>query len=552
MVTGIDTDVSTDAAREFVRELVRVVRSHRLYEGSHPTLVGMYSQLCRKCNAAAGLGMLTIRFNGQRVLVGDEVLHVATSATEVVPSALYDHGIVAMEFEGGMSEPEARSLITALAIEPDATNDYASLLWEADLRHVRILLDSDEVEEDVPVTPQQFARELTTLGDDDDPPSQNEYGNERDSLGRHDIEEAPELSVDRFDLSDSDHWQMSALLAGDGFLATVRHTASMLHNMANEEMDPEGLETVDRAFAMVARALCLGGDLEGALETIRRGAQMAALHDEQRAHVGRRTIDAFRDPESVVRMLRGLDKRNCVDAEPLETLLTQIGPVAASPVAAWLQSTPHLDAAARAMRTFGDAAALALLPLYRDASAEARSRMAPALLHAGTQDALFVLAPDFDRLDASQRQKFVRLAEGSDRPELRHVIVSALEDSSGKVRHTAILAVRRPDAPRLAAVLKARLDRGDLDHSHPEERDAFFDMLARAGDGAVATTLAAYATPKRFSLAGRKLSDLQLRCLRALRRMRSADARAVVEELRAHGPRQVRDALDNPLADLET
>jgi hypothetical protein len=415
-----------------------------------------------------------------------------------------------------------------------------------------VLLDSDTVEEDAPVTPQQFARELTTLGDDDDPPAESEYGQERESIGSRDIEEAPELAVDRFDITDSERWQMGALLAGDGFLATVRHTGSMLHNMANEEMSAEELQTVDRAFTMVARALCLGGDLEGALETIRRGTQMSALREEQRAHVGRRTIDAFRDPESVVRMLRGLDKRKSIEAEPLETFLTRVGPVAAAPVAAWLQSTPHLDAAARAMRTFGDAAALALLPLYRDANAEARARMAPALLHAGTEDALFVLAPDFDKLRDQQRQEFVRLAEGSSRPELRHVIVRALEDASGKVRHTAILAVRRPDAPRLGAVLKARLDKGDLDHCHPEERDAFFDMLARAGDGAVAETLAAYATPKRFSLGGRKLSELQLRCLRSLRRMRSSDARAVVEELRAHGPRRVRDALDNPLADLET
>jgi hypothetical protein len=326
----------------------------------------------------------------------------------------------------------------------------------------------------------------------------------------------------------------------------------MLHNMANEELDTRALETVDNALTMVARALCLGGDLEGALETIRRGTHMAALRDEQRAHVGRRTIDAFRDPESVVRMLRGLDKRKTIDAEPLETFLTRVGPVAAAPVAAWLQSTTHLDAAARAMRTFGDAAALALLPLYRDASAEARARMAPALLHAGTEDALFVLMPDFGNLRDQQRQDFVRLAEGSSRPELRHIIVKALEDASGKVRHTAILAVRRPDAPKLAAVLKARLEKGDLDHCHPEERDAFFDMLARAGDGAVAQILASYATPKRFSLGGRKPSALQLCCLRALRRMRSSDARAVVDDLRAHGPRAIRDALDNPLADLET
>jgi hypothetical protein len=134
---------------------------------------------------------------------------------------------------------------------------------------------------------------------------------------------------------------------------------------------------------------------------------------------------------------------------------------------------------------------------------------------------------------------------------VRATILRALRDPSLRVRRAAVGALRRGDAPEVAKLLPLFLETGALEQADKKEMEGFFDMLARIGDAGVARALGEHCAPRgRLSLLRRKLTPLQRFCLKALRRMHSADVRAVVEQLRPRLPREAREILDDPLGGL--
>ena len=541
-----------EAAEGFVKELVRVVRSHRLYQGNHLNLEGMFEQISRKCDAAAARRPLVLTLTPTELHARGELLLSVSSEAEVVPGLLYDHGVVGLEFEAGMPESEARALIEILAAEPDPATDYPTLLWEADLRHVRVLLDADEDEEEPPSSPQQFARQVATMGDVDDPPVQPEYHEERNELRLRAAPEPPQLEGEQFELTEADHWQVGALLAGDGFAATARHAARVVHGMANEPMADDEQTAAAHSLRMLLFSLCGSGDLEGLMEIHTRGSRLAASGAEQKVRLGNAALDVLREPGTVARLTRGLDKRESVDSDALKKLIDHAGPTAIPALADWLTRSAHPAAAAQALAVFGSESVEALVPLYRTGPHEHRARIAPALLHLATPEALAVLADEFECLDDGERLRLIQMIEASADAGMRSLVVRALDDPARKVRRAALIAVNRDDAPHLARVLETRLRQGALDEIDKEELSAFFDMLARVGDAEVAQILISHCQPKRLRLARSRLTRVQQRCVRTLRRMRSEDARKAVEELREHGPRALREALEDPLGDLSS
>ena len=78
------------------------------------------------------------------------------------------------------------------------------------------------------------------------------------------------------------------------------------------------------------------------------------------------------------------------------------------------------------------------------------------------------------------------------------------------------------------------------------------DRLAcrRVGDGAVATVLADLCRTKGLGARFKKPTTLQERCLAALRRMRSTEARAVVDVLYEQSPKSFRELLEDPFEGL--
>jgi len=545
---GIYSERELEAARLVVRELIRVVRSFRLYEGNHPTLDGMQKALRRTWEQATAGGPLSLRLTERKVLLQDEPVHTSTASNDVIPCALYEHGVVGLVLKRGLEPAEAYRLVEVLSCEPDPSIDYASLLWEADLKHVQVLLDSDDLDDDLPTTPEEFAQQLKTLSEPGDPRAGADYDKERAELAARVAESGaadPVADKDRFALTEGERLYVARMLENDHYLSTVRHATRLVHAMVRDEIDADEAASLEKALQALLVAVISAGDLEGALEIARRGGDMARSEHPAEMHLGELTVELLQDKEALSAFLRGLEDHSYLDTRTLNEFLAAIGPNAAPVVAMWLLETEkYADVLAPTFRMYGPASTRVLVPLYAKADPDGRKRIASALLEIGTPDALVALIPEFDDLPEESRLQILHLVGRNTDPSLRQVIFHALADRSDRVRHAAIGSVRRADAMGLAPIVTEMLAEGDLERWPEEEVVDFLEMLSRVGDISIAKALAEYSAPKSFWKGLKKLSPLQEACVRALRRMRSADARQVVENLRQKGPRTVRDILD--------
>jgi len=545
---GIYSETELQAARELMRELVRLVRSWRLYAGNHPTLTQLQRGLRRQWEAATAGGPLTLRFQGRRVLLQEEDVYRSAGGSEVIPEGLHEHGIAGLVLHRGLEPGEQERLLRVLAEEPGPAIDYAALLWEADLKHVQILLDDEDEGESIQ-SPQQFALQVARLGEAADPSVGPDYDEERQALAA--APAAPAPGGDAFAFEETDAGAAARALADDTYVATVRHALRMAHRMARDELDAEEAAALETSLRALVGAVASSGDLEAAIEVITRAHGLLQSAHPLEMRVGEATLALLHEPERLWAFLRRMDEEESVDARLLGEFFVQLGKPAAATIGEWLMETAHPQAVSDAMRVYGETATEILVPLYTTGGAAGRERAGPALLEIGTPEALSVLAAEFDQLPRPARLQLVQVAARSREPGLRALVLRALDDVDEPVRREAVGALRRQDAPALVPVVEDFFDRGVFETRYREETEEFFEMLSRVGNGKVARILAERCLPKGFRLGFRRLSDVQALCVRALRRMRSHEARPVVEELKRSGPRAVRDILESPLGELE-
>lgn len=549
---GIYSEQELQAARDLVRVVVRVVRSYRLYEGDHPTLSELLAQLRKKWDAATAAGPLSLTLTARKVMLEEEVAYQTSGNNEVMPSILYEHGVVGMVFKRGLEPGEANRLIGVLAEEPEPSVDYAALLWEADLKHVQVLLDSDDLEEeDPPQNPREFAQRLATIGDAKDPPVGKDYDDERTELSemltRRGSMAPHGRPYQEYELTAHETQVLGKLLEDDHYTTTVRHAARIIHHMAREDLSPYEAETLERALKSVAAAVASAGDLDAVVEMLTRAHGMSGSGSSLEVRAGELTLQTFRDPHTLWAFLRSLDHREYLEARTLGEFLAALGPPAAATVSEWLLETKYPDVVAQSMRVYGEDALQVLVPLYQRSGTEARDRIAPALLEIGTPESLLALSASFEALPEETRLQLLNLIGRNEDAGLRQIVTGALLDPEPAVRRLAVGSIRRIDAPAIADLLAGMLERGELEARDERERTDFFEMLSRTGDGAVARVLADHCLPKGFRLSRFRLTPFQALCVRCLRRMRSSSARKVADELREHGPKLVRDILDDPL-----
>ncbi len=555
---GIYSEVELGAARDFVRELVRVVRSHRLYEESHPALADMMRALRKRWDMATAAGPMSLKFHDRRILLADEVVYSATSENEVVPSALYDHGVVGLVLKRGIDPDEMRRLVSVLTEQPDGGHDYASLLWEADLKHVQVLLDADEDDEfDAAARdPATFAQEMRRMSGPDDPPTGSDFTAEAAKAGDETTEAAgtdgdvfgdafETAPDDRFALTENEQKTIKRDVEGDGFENTIQHALRIVHALAREEHTGEDAETIENAIGSLTASLCGTGLLDSVLAAGERALQMSRSNQKLLSRAGEATLDRMRRHDNLWTLLTGLDAHEYIDMRRLGELFVLLGNETAVTVAEWLAETRHFAVAAHAVRVYGETAVTALIPRYRDGTPEVRERIAPILLDIGSDAALQELTGDLGRLPETTRLTVVSILGRSKSPKLREVLVDTLRDDSERVRRAVRGALKKQDAPRVADLFTQFLQTGEFDRRPTQEAQDFFEMLSRIGDGHVARLLADQCDVRGFSFGRRKLTELQKLCVRALRRMRSPDARPIVQELREHGPKAVRDLLDD-------
>ena len=547
---GIYSEVEYEAARDLVRDLIRFIRTWRLYEGDHPALGELQVKLRRKWDHATAGGPLPLRLTPNKVLLEDEALFQA-AGKEILPGKLYEHGIVGLILENGIEPTEARRFVAALATEPGPSVDYVSLLWEAGLSHVQVLLDTDEGDEDAVSSPEEFATQVTNLGDEQDPGLGADYEAEQEELARRGTGAAldPE-DFDRFSLTPAEEAAIEKTLESDRYESTVRQAARMVHSMAREALTPDEATTLERGIATLASAVACSGDLGAAIEIAARARRMCQSDRDLELRVGELTLDTFLDAQQLWAFLHGLDKRDYLDRRALAEFFAQLGDGAVPTVGEWLLETVKPEAAAAAMRVFGESGTEVLVGLYVNNGALGRERVGPALLKLGTPRALLALAAEFAKLPQPTRLKLLHLIGRNQDPGLRHAVLVALDDPAQPVRAAALNIVRKHDAPQLAALLDEFFERGVFESRYRKETEDFFEMLARVGDANVARVLAERCLPKRFRLGLGGMTPLQQLCVRALRRMRSPDAKPVIEELKRRGPKTVREILEDPLGDV--
>ncbi|MHC4930717.1 MAG: hypothetical protein ACYTGV_00795 [Planctomycetota bacterium] len=549
---GIYSQEELRDARELVHALVRTVRGHRLYGGEHPTFVGMIRQLMSRWDSATVGGPLTLRFTDQQALLDEEPIYTVSGQRDVIPTVLFDHGVVGFVFSPGVGHEEVRRLAAALAPEVGTVAyDFGSLLWEADLVHLQVMLDADDLPVDADMSIDEFAQQVAKLADDEDPPVQPHYEMEREELRDHPLlPEEPQDDRERFSLSEREQLRVQQLVQSDNRISTLRHAIRVVHGLARGNLTLPEAETLERAINELVAATARAADFEGSIEILRRVESMRAQERDLEIQVAELTLAVFLDPENLRTLLRGIDVREHLDPLLLGELLALLGPSAAPEAAHWLMERNHPKVVAQALRVFGDEAAEALVPLYADASDETRERIGPAFLEIGTPEAFQALAADFARLSERSRHQLVQVVARAKDHKVRDVVVTALKDRSERVRRAAVGALRATDAGRVASIVSELLETEAFSRRSPSEVSDFFDMLARIGNGDVAAVLASHCVPRGLLPTLRKLTTLQRLCLRAMRRMRSPDAQAIVEEFRQRGPKVVRQYLDDPLADL--
>jgi len=547
---SIYSEVEVDAARDLVRELIRFIRSWRLYECDHPTLGELQIRLRQKWDNATAGGPLPLRLTDRKVFLEDEPLYRA-SGKQVLPTGLYEHGVVGFVLRRGLEPTETRRLVSVLAAEPDPSVDYATLLWEAELTHVQVLLDFDE-EDEPEQTPKDFAEQVVKLGDPQDPGVGDDYDSEgRELAGAPSVKLPEQQDFDRFALTTAEQAQIEQLLLGDRYDATVRQAARMIHSMAREQLTPEEAATLEKGIVALTGAVTHSGDLDAAIEIVARACRMSYSEHDLELRVGERTLETFRDPQSLWTFFRCLDKKENLDRRALGEFLAQLGESVAESVGEWLLETHYPKTVADAMRVLGDAGTTVLVQLYGANGARGRERIGPALLEIGTPEALMALAVEFARLPQETRIKLLHLIGRNEDETLRRVVLDALDDPTQPVRNAAVGVVRKTDAPMLAELLEDFFERGVFESRYRKETEDFFEMLARVGAGSVADVLAERCMPKRFRLGLSRMTPLQQLCVRSLRRMRSPEARPVVEELRSRAPNAVLEILDSPLGQID-
>lgn len=541
---GIYSERDVQASQALVKELIRVVRGFKLYASNHPTLARMIDQLNLRWAEATAAGSVALGLSPQEVTLDEEVIYKPAARNEILPTILYDHGVVGLVLNSGAESDELRRFAGVLATDPDPTTDYGSLLWEADLASVQTLLDSDHL--DSPLTAKTFGPELARVAEDDDPPVEPQYEQERNALDRMqaDLDEL-ELDEDNFKLTPIERDRLARLVEDENYATSVRHAARVVHSLAREDLSAKEAEPLERTMKTLVATTCTMADVAGAIELIQRAHEMRKSEHDLELQVGELTYACFVDPQNLQQLFAGLDKQEFLEARSLGDLLTQLGSAAAPEVGRWLIETKHHAIVAQAMRLFGEDATTVLAPLYDSGSFEERDRIGPALLEIGTPHALRPLANQLSTLDEANRLQILKALGRTTDPELREVIVRSLDDASERVRRAAAEVLKKVDAPFVATVLERMFERQVFEERSEEEVAEFFETLSRIGDRAIAEVMAVQCRVRGIRRHFLKPTPLQELTLRALRRARDAGAREVAARLKKSAPRAMREILDD-------
>lgn len=547
---GIHSVQVVDAARELVKLLVRAIHTVRLYDARHPAVQDLAEPIVEQWVEATQNGPLVLSLHQDNVMLEDATLHSARAQRDVLPTTLYEEGILGLVLRPGMDGEEMQRLLQVLGSKVKRYADYGSALWEAGLPHLDVIVDEEGADE--PVSADTFVDEVAHTGDEQDPPAGEDYEKEQEALGR--MLDGPARGLlppilEGFVPTAGELLQIESLVRDDSYRFTIRHVGLVLDDMVRRDPSPEEQEALAEALQVVLAGTLASDDVTMALDLLDRADQLRHT-DAGRAYAARIGSELAR-PEHLHPFLLRVEQLQGLDTHRYEDLLVRLGAAAVPAIAAWLLRTSYPEEVSRALCFHGHTAVPTLAKLLDGADEETRERVVPILTRVGTPEALLALAGEMEQLPEHERAKLVAAAGDRHEPDMRDVLLQALHDPSERVRRAGVHGLRREDCLDLAPVLEHALQHDLLESRGEQELNDLFEKLSRIADASVALVLAEPC--RKIGMKGRLfgLTPLQMLCLRALRGMRAPDARDVVDELRTNAPKIVREALDDPLRGLD-
>lgn len=494
-----------------LRALLRTERTFRTFSPDDPVCGRVLARLQPQLDALLPLD-LQVRPD-QLVCKGHALLDPAGPSD--LPARLYRDGIRRLILEAGLTPEELASFLRAVStrLTPgDPSQDYVTLLWEADLAHVKVVSIDPILDLDVP--DEVLDGELV--------PAQELEPQAGAAPGA----EIPVPPADAFRVTAEDRATIAAALA-----ATEQDPPwhsfvdALLENLARPQRR-ERVEQITRLLEKTFERLLLDARFEDAARLL--GGLLRSLPIPAQFPV-RQMQERLAHPDRLARIAAAVEGGTCTE-DQAETLFLGFGDWAAESLCALLsrQAGEHLRRIyVDALVKIGTGALDPVMAHLLHAEPATRRYFARVLARIKDEGAREALVSCLDSDDATLRaEAVVGLSVQADDAIRERFRGLALADGDTSVRIAALRAVIEERAGVDCARVVQRLEAADLKMLGDEEKDLLFQALG-AGGGAEALEFLGRSLKARW-MVGRAEQETWRRAAMALVAMGTPQALGVL------------------------
>ncbi|MBS1241801.1 MAG: hypothetical protein H6R40_1228 [Gemmatimonadetes bacterium] len=523
---------------ELVRSLVKGLRAFQMYLPNNP----MYQRAGQQLREAfppiwAVFDELTLLISETELVWEEQIVYSQASKSESFAFGLYKDGMRILTIRKGAEEEEVprflQTVSRARLLPADANDDLLTLLWEQDFK--RITYEFAEVISDPWVyDPQALA--LEGRGDDSD--QVQHRVREEVAVSR------PEGVVDLEEFDSTlyflDEIEIAALTrqVEDEYTRDLRSAAlsivfDLLELQADPEVRGEILGIIETLFPnILSRGEFLA--VAGVLRELRQILQRVEQLDPETRRRMEAVENLLSEPATIAQLLQSLDESEVEPSEDdLGEVLRELKPRALGsiltqlPLLTSVRIREVIGAAAERLAAANSAELLRLFETLGPEALPGAIRLAGRL---GIQASIGPLAQLVRHVVPEVRLAAVEVLGDLGTPGAMAGLEPAIDDQDRSVRVAAVNAVsRRVYAGALRRLEAIVLGKGSLAIERGEKRQ-IFEAYAAIGGPAALETLRSVALPQ--GLFRRKAAtDTRTCAVYALGRLRSPDARLVVEEL---------------------
>ncbi|MBW2415550.1 MAG: HEAT repeat domain-containing protein [Deltaproteobacteria bacterium] len=455
-----------DRAAVAVCALVRTERTVRTYPAGNELSERALDQAQLRILAA-----VPVRIQVQRDQLACDGVALLTEARDRsdLPGRLYRDGVREIELQKGLDPDEVRRFIRVLAtpIHPDdSTEDYVTMLWEADLPNIRIVAIDPYLDLDVAADVLEGREVPTEEINDVQPPTS--------------IPLPPE---EAFEIREQDRRRVAMEVEGAERTPPWRNFVAALLDVLGSVDRAARAEEVAKLLETTFYQLLVERRLDAARELIEgtTGRMPPVANDA----VGQ-ALSRMAHPERLEPLEHGL-REGELTSEDVEQLLLLFGERAPESICALLDVTSEArirQVYLNALVRIGSPAVEPVLAHFEAAGAGARCDLLRVLVRLRDPRAAEAASSMLGASDASLRREAVRALSGSvDDATKGHLFRLALEDCDPLVRLTALRAVTGTGLDLDRGQILARLQCSAYGSLQDDEKDLLFDMLGANGDG---------------------------------------------------------------------